>query len=48
MPDFDTVGVEERIKEHKEWRKFKVNLGKEVFTKPISTLHKFEDTYKAT
>ena len=45
MLDFDDFDILEGLGKYKEWRKFKVELAKEIFTKPDPGLEKLIDTY---
>jgi len=45
MLDFDDFNIIEGLGHYKEWRKFKTELAKEIFTKPDPGLERLIDTY---
>ena len=47
MPDFDDCDIEEGLSNHSEWKKYKLDVAKEVFSKPDPNLEKLKDFYKA-
>ena len=47
MVDFDDCDINQGIENYKQWRRFRVGLANEIFTKPDPGLEYIIDTYKA-